>query len=277
MPCAALRTTPRPFVRACMTCETLDAVQIIIGHRFSDNSLLVRALTHASVAGSRQESNERLEFLGDSVLGLVCCEMIFAMYPTLLEGEMTKIKSTVVSRQTCACIAREMGLHKHLLLGKGMQTQRELPQSLAAAAVESVVAAIYLDGGIDTARRFLQPLLEPMIRRAAASGHQENFKSVLQQHAQQTFGESPVYMVLDEKGPDHAKCFEIAVEIGGRRFPATWGASKKQAEQQAALNALNELGLLDHTEDGLKVLKNGTAASAAECSCASVAGASRPE
>jgi ribonuclease-3 len=239
-----------------MSNDSLDAVQTILGHRFADPALLVRALTHASVAGSRQESNERLEFLGDSVLGLVCCEMIYAMFPTFLEGEMTKIKSTVVSRQTCALIARELGLHKHLILGKGMQMQRELPPSLAAAAVESVVAAIYLDGGLEPARAFLRPLLEPMIRRAAASGHQENFKSVLQQHAQQVFGESPMYVVLDEKGPDHAKCFEIAVEIAGRRYPACWGASKKQAEQQAALNALSELGLVDHTLDGFKVVKN---------------------
>lgn len=238
-----------------MSIDNIDAVQTILGHHFRDPALLVRALTHASVAGSRQESNERLEFLGDSVLGLVCCEMIYGLFPTFLEGEMTKIKSTVVSRQTCALIARELGLHNHLILGKGMQMQRELPQSLAAAAVESVVAAIYLDGGLEPARAFLRPLLEPMIRRAAASGHQENFKSVLQQHAQQVFGESPMYVVLDEKGPDHAKCFEIAVEIAGRRYPACWGASKKQAEQQAALNALSELGLVDQTGDGFKVLK----------------------
>lgn len=243
-----------------MSNDNLDAVQRILGHRFADPALLVRALTHASVAGTRQESNERLEFLGDSVLGLVCCEMIYAMFPTFLEGEMTKIKSTVVSRQTCALIARELGLHNYLILGKGMQMQRELPPSLAAAAVESVVAAIYLDGGLEPARAFLRPLLEPMIRRAAASGHQENFKSVLQQHSQQVFGESPTYVVLDEKGPDHAKCFEIAVEIAGRRFSACWGASKKQAEQQAALNALSELGLVDHTLDGFKVLKSGVAA-----------------
>lgn len=239
-----------------MTIENSEAIQNIIGYRFADPTLLTRAMTHASVAESRQESNERMEFLGDSVLGLICCEMIYGLYPTLLEGEMTKIKSTVVSRQTCAVIARELGLQKFLLLGKGMQSQRDLPQSLAAAAVESVVAALYLDGGMEPVRRFLTPLLEPMIRRAAVSGHQENFKSVLQQHAQQTFGESPVYVVLDEKGPDHAKCFELAVEIAGRRYPACWGASKKQAEQQAALNALNELGLLDLTEDGHQVLKS---------------------
>ncbi|MCC6322454.1 MAG: ribonuclease III [Phycisphaerales bacterium] len=239
-----------------MIAAHIESAQSIIGHLFADPELLTRALTHASVAESRQESNERMEFLGDSVLGLVCCELIYTLYPDLLEGEMTKIKSTVVSRQTCACIARELGLHKLLFLGKGMQTHRELPSSLAAAAVEAVIAAIYLDGGLEPVRKFLRPLLEPMIHRAAVSGHQENFKSVLQQHAQLTFSESPIYQVLDEKGPDHAKCFEVAVEIGGRRFPACWGQSKKQAEQQAAQLALSELGLLDHTEDGRKVMKS---------------------
>lgn len=243
-----------------MSPEQLEAVQQIIGFRFSEPGVLERAFTHASVAESRQASNERLEFLGDSVLGLVCCEMIYSLYPSLLEGEMTKIKSTVVSRQTCAAIARDLGLHKFLLLGKGMQSQRDLPQSLAAATVESVVAAIYLDGGLEPVRAFLRPLLEPIIRRAAASGHQENYKSVLQQHAQQSFGESPQYLVLDEKGPDHAKCFEVCVEIGARRFTPSWGASKKQAEQQAALIALNELGLLDQTDDGATVLKSAGAA-----------------
>lgn len=243
-----------------MTPENLEAAQSVIGYRFNNYEVLVRALTHASIAGSRQESNERLEFLGDSVLGLICCEMIYALFPEYLEGEMTKVKSTVVSRQTCAAIARELGLEKFLLLGKGMQTQRELPQSLAAACVESIVAAIYLDGGLEPVRLFLSPLLDPIIRRAASSGHQENYKSVLQQHAQQQMGESPSYVVLDEKGPDHAKCFEVCVEIGGKRFSACWGQSKKQAEQQAALNALSELGLMDQTEDGLRVVRVAGAA-----------------
>lgn len=238
-----------------MNAEHLESAQVVIGYRFVNTELLLRALTHASIAGSRRDSNERLEFLGDSVLGLICCEMIYAIYPEYLEGEMTKVKSTVVSRQTCAAIARDLGLHKFLLLGKGMQTQRDLPLSLAAACVESIVAAIYLDGGIEPVRGFLSPLLDPIIRRAAMSGHQENYKSVLQQHAQQQMGESPSYVVLDEKGPDHAKCFEVCVEIGGRRFTACWGASKKQAEQQAALNALSELGLMDKTEDGQHVVR----------------------
>jgi ribonuclease-3 len=233
-----------------MTPEELDALQGRLGHRFADVSLLLRALTHASVTDNRKDSNERLEFLGDAVLGLVCCELIYTLYPDFLEGEMTKIKSTVVSRQTCAAIARELELDKNLTLGKGMLGYRALPQSLAAATLESVIAAIYFDAGLEAARRFLEPLLRPLVLRAADSGHQENFKSVLQQHSQQKFGRSPMYHVLDEKGPDHAKCFEVAVEIDGRRFPSCWGPSKKQAEQQAALNALGVLGVTVVQEDG---------------------------
>lgn len=236
-----------------MTPEQLELAQSRIGHRFASIDLLVRALTHASTADSRRDSNERLEFLGDAVLGMVCCELIFHAFPNYLEGEMTKVKSAVVSRQTCAQFARDLKLDELLVLGKGMLGQRTLPQSLSAAIIESIVAAIYLDAGMSAARTFLLPLLNPVIMKHAASGHQENFKSVLQQHAQQKFVSSPVYHILDEKGPDHAKCFEVAVEVGGRRFPSTWGSSKKQAEQLAALLALQELGILERTEDGLDV------------------------
>lgn len=233
--------------------ERITLAQQRLGYEFRDPALVVRALTHASIAGSRCESNERLEFLGDSVLGLVCCERVFSLYPDLLEGEMTKIKSTVVSRQTCAVLARDLRLDDLLLLGKGMKVHKVLPQSLSAALLESLIGAMYLDGGLDAAREFLLPMLDPLIRRAYASGHQENFKSVLQQVSQQRFGQSPTYMVLDEKGPDHAKCFELCVEVDGRRYPSCWGASKKAAEQQAALLALNELGVTSETENGIVV------------------------
>jgi ribonuclease-3 len=180
------------------------------------------------------------------------------MYPSLLEGEMTKIKSHVVSRQTCAVIARELGLDRVLLLGKGMRSAHSLPQSLAAGVLESVIAAVYLDGGMEPAKRLLTPMLAPLIERAAQSGHQENFKSVLQQHAQVLFNDTPVYVVLDEKGPDHSKCFEVCVEINSRRFPSCWGASKKQAEQQSALLALQELGVTMEDDNGhVKVRQSG--------------------
>ncbi|TVQ31671.1 MAG: ribonuclease III [Phycisphaeraceae bacterium] len=243
--------------------QTLELAQQKIGHTFSDRELLVEALTHASIADSRVLSNERLEFLGDAVLGMVVCEHLFSEFPDLLEGDMTKIKSAAVSRRTCAVIADSLGLTDLLKLGKGMQTHHTLPSSLAAAALESIIGAVYLDGGYEAARDFLMPHLAPFIQRSATSGHQHNFKSVLQHVAQEQMDATPMYILLDEKGPDHAKCFEVCVQIGADRYESSWGASKKQAEQQAALNALNALGILETDENGEVTLVNGEETAAA--------------
>lgn len=228
----------------------LAQAQSIVSYRFKDESLLETALTHASIADSRVISNERLEFLGDSVLGLLVCDYLYTTYPNLLEGDLTKIKSAAVSRRMCARIATELGLDRLLLLGKGMMTRSALPASLSAAVLEAVIGAVYLDSGLEQVRAFLMPLLTPHIDQAASSGHQQNFKSVLQQYAQRRFDAAPVYVLLDEKGPDHAKCFEVCAEIGEQRYPSCWASSKKQAEQQAAFRALEELGLIIRTEDG---------------------------
>jgi ribonuclease-3 len=163
---------------------------------------------------------------------------------------MTKIKSSVVSRRTCAAIARDLGLDELLQLGKGMADRRVLPRSVLAAVYEALIGAVHLDGGIEAARRFILKTMTEHILRAVGSGHQYNFKSVLQQTVPELFGQTPQYVVMDEKGPDHAKCFEVCVEVGARRFASCWGASKKQAEQQAALEALLELGLARRDDDG---------------------------
>jgi ribonuclease-3 len=226
------------------------AAERLLGHRFADKDLLVQALTHASVADSRLQSNERLEFLGDAVLGMVICDHLHQRYEDLLEGELTKIKSSVVSRRTCAEIADELGLDELLRLGKGLADRQALPKSVLAAVYEALIGALYLDGGLGVAREFILKGMEPTIEAAAGSGHQQNFKSVLQQTAQEVLRQQPQYIVLDEKGPDHAKCFEVCVEIGARRYPSCWGASKKQAEQQAALETLVELGFARHGRDG---------------------------
>jgi ribonuclease III len=228
----------------------LAQAEELIGYRFNDPNLLRRALTHASLSDSRLESNERLEFLGDSVLGLVVCQYLFENYEELLEGEMTKIKSMVVSRRLCATIAEQMGLADILRLGKGMSNRANLPGSVAAAVYEALIGAIFVDGGMEVARRFILEHMVPYINEAYASGHQSNFKSVLQQIAQQRHSQTPQYLVLDEKGPDHAKCFEVCVEIGATRYPSSWGASKKQAEQQAALRALIEMGCAIERDNG---------------------------
>jgi len=228
----------------------LRKTEAALGYTFKDPKLLEQSLIHASASDERVESNERLEFLGDAVLGLISCEMIYDMFPGLLEGEMTKIKSTTVSRRTCAKIAKQLGLDDMLVLGKGMTSNGDAqPPSLAAAALESVTAAIYIDGGYEACRAFLRALLEPHIERAERSGHQQNFKSVLQQHTQQTMEATPVYRVYDEQGPDHAKCFRVEVAIEGERHIGEWGQSKKQAEQLAALRALETMGLLTTDEE----------------------------
>ena len=212
-----------------------------IGYDFSDKGLLRAALTHASGAHHRLASNERLEFLGDAILGAVVCELLYHQYPEYLEGDLTKIKSIVVSRLTCAKISEALGMEEFLILGKGMTTHPTVPPSLLADVFESLIAAIYLDGGDQAARAFVEKHLEPEINLAAGGELGGNYKSLLQQLAQREYGTTPTYQLLDEKGPDHSKCFKISAQIGSDRFPAAWGRNKKEAEQRAARNALSQL------------------------------------
>ncbi len=221
-------------------CEYQDVIQ----YQFTNVALLVEALTHSSAAATRLESNERLEFLGDAVLGMVICETIHDSNPELAEGDMTKIKSVVVSRVSCAQVADQLGLPGMLLLGKGVSSARNLPPSLSAAVLESVIGAIYIDGGLAPARDFILREMGSELTRAMASQHHRNYKSVMQQYAQREWNTTPEYELLDEKGPEHAKCFEVAVRVGSRQFPSAWGNYKKQAEQKAARAALDELGML---------------------------------
>ncbi|HWB20121.1 MAG TPA: ribonuclease III [Phycisphaerales bacterium] len=245
-----------------MTTSEIDRLQTIVGHQFTNHELLIRAMTHASGVDVRLQSNERLEFLGDAVLGMVVCSHLFDSYPNLMEGELTKIKSTVVSRRVCAEIAKELKLDELLRLGKGMSVHAALPGSVLAAVFEAIIGAMYLDGGLEITRTFIMRCLQKRIDHAAQSGHQFNFKSVLQQIAQQQHNQTPSYIVLDEKGPDHAKCFEVCVELGNQRLGSCWGPSKKQAEQLAALQALVELGHATRELDGeVKLCRNGANAS----------------
>jgi len=233
-----------------MTEEEIIRAEELVGYRFNDRGILKLALTHASLVDCRLDSNERLEFLGDAVLGMVICDFLFTEYGDLLEGEMTKIKSTVVSRYSCAIVAEDLGLADLLRLGKGMSNRAKLPQSVIAAVYEAIVGALFIDGGTAAASTFILSHMRSRIERANQSGHQYNFKSVLQQTIQQQLDQSPQYIILDEKGPDHAKCFEVGVEIGSRRFTSCWGPSKKQAEQEAALEALLELRLAERMDCG---------------------------
>jgi ribonuclease III len=219
----------------------LEKLEKRIGYTFTDKSLLLSALTHASGAEHRLASNERLEFLGDAILGAVVCEMLYRQYPDYLEGDLTKIKSVVVSRQTCTKISQMLGMQEFLILGKGMTTNPTVPPSLLANVFESLVAAIYLDGGLEAARAFITESVGAEIELAAGGESGYNYKSLLQQMAQREHGATPTYQLLDEKGPDHSKCFKIAAQVGSTRYHPAWGRNKKEAEQRAARNALSQL------------------------------------
>lgn len=221
--------------------EKLDACEAALRYRFTDRSLLERCLTHSSVANQRLDSNERLEFLGDSIMGVIVCEMLYRAFPEEPEGELTRLKSALVSRRTCARVSVRLGLDRCLLLGKGLQMHGRIPPSVNAAVFESLVAGVYLDGGLEAARAFVQPIMTDELEAITGEDQLQNFKSLLQQHAQRELNETPVYRLLDEKGPDHSKCFKIAAVIGTQTFPAAWGNNKKQAEQRAARNAMAKL------------------------------------
>lgn len=212
-----------------------------LGYVFNNKQLLRSALTHASGAEHRLASNERLEFLGDAILGLYVCELLFLQFPDFLEGDLTKLKSVVVSRQTCAKVSEALGLQEFLILGKGMSSSPNVPPSLLADVFESLIAAIYLDGNDNAARQFINNFIGPEVELAAAGELGGNYKSLLQQFAQRECGNTPTYHLLDEKGPDHSKCFKIAASVGGKRYQAAWGRNKKEAEQRAANNALAEI------------------------------------
>lgn len=223
------------------TLTDLERCQRRIGYRFTNPSILQSALTHASGALHRLASNERMEFLGDAILGAVVCEILFRQYPQYLEGDLTKVKSIVVSRQTCAKLSEQLGLEEFLVLGKGMTTYPNVPPSVLADVFESLIAAIYLDGGYEAARPFIATLLGPEIELAVGGESAANFKSLLQQVAQREHGTTPTYQLLDEKGPDHSKCFKISAQVGRSRYQPAWGRNKKEAEQRAARNALSEM------------------------------------
>ena len=215
--------------------------QQIIDYQFRDPSLLLSALTHASGASNRLASNERMEFLGDAVLGLTVCQWLYEEYPGYSEGDLTKIKSAVVSRRACGKVACELGLDECLIVGRGVTRNRSFPRSLVSDVFESVIAAIYLDGGIDIIRERLHDWLADEVYCAVEGQGASNYKSSLQQYAQRELANTPVYRLVRESGPDHRKSFLISAVIGEREFAAAWGSNKKDAEQHAASNALAEL------------------------------------
>ena len=212
-----------------------------IGYRFSDPTLLLQALTHSSIKTDDNPSNERLEFLGDSVLGLVMTEFLFNYFQEHSEGDLTQIKSVVVSTTVLARESERLSLSRFYSVGKGVIRKKKLPVSLLANVFEAVVAAIYRDSGLESARRFVIRNLYHQVLAVAENRHRRNYKSILQQWAQKMLNVTPTYLVLREKGPDHMKSFEVVAMVGKRRCRSGSGRSKKEAEQIAARETLKLL------------------------------------
>jgi ribonuclease-3 len=207
-----------------------------LGHRFSDVVLVTQALTHRSWCAEHVDakSNERLEFLGDSILGLVVTNHIFVTYGGLSEGQLAKLRADVVSSVSLAVVARDLGLGEALFLGKGEQASggRE-KSSILADGLEAVIGAVYLDGGWLPAQRLVLELFSERIAAAAARPGTEDFKTRLQELVARDHDSLPTYVVRDE-GPDHEKHFFAAVSVAGQIAGEGEGRSKKEAEQAAA-------------------------------------------
>jgi len=216
----------------------------VLDYTFTDKRLLEVAMCHTSAATTRELSNERMEFLGDAVLGLSVVSQLYCNRDQLHEGEMTKIKSTVVSRRTCAEIVRAMGLDAHLHTSVHMSKQG-IPESVAAGLLEGIIGAIFIDGGYAEADTFVRRITDPYIEQAMSNNHHEDYKSLLQQHVSQETGAMPKYSLLDEQGPKHSRCFEVGVVLEGEVVASAWSNTKKKAEQHAAHAALIKLKVLD--------------------------------
>lgn len=212
-----------------------------VGHAFADPALLVRALTHASRCDDRLQSYERLEFLGDAVLGLAVSRRLYDAHPGLPEGRLTEIKSAAVSRTELARTAERLGLGPCIACGRGVADQAGPTGGMLADVYEAVVAALYLDAGLEAAERFIERTLGEALDALAAAGETGNPKSLLQEHRQQAGLGLPDYEVAEEEGPDHAKVFHVRVILDGVVRGWGEGPSKKDAEQAAAAEALRRL------------------------------------
>ena len=217
------------------------------GYRFRDPGLLEHALTHTSRANEDVSGgvidNESLEFLGDAVLGFAIADLLFRRFPGRDEGWKSKMKAALVSTSSLAHLAEGLNLGEHLLLGRGEEkTGGRRKQALLADGYEALIAAIYLDGGIDQATAFITRQFEaPIADATATSAVFRDFKSTLQERVQSAGDPPPEYVVIGETGPDHLKMFQIEVRVGGRALAEGFGKSKKEAEQEAARLALDSI------------------------------------
>jgi ribonuclease-3 len=224
----------------------MNKIQIIeerLGYAFLQKALLEQALIHRSYANENKgvQHNERLEFLGDSVLGLVAAEYLYLRFPEYSEGDLSQTRARLVEAGACAKYFQKFNIQEFLLLGKGEKmTEGKNKLSILADAFEAIVGAIYLDGGLSMAKSFWICHFEEEANQIIGSPAR-NYKAELQDRSQQKYKKVPTYKVLEESGPDHAKIFRVAVYVNDEESGIGIGKSKKEAEQQAAFEAIGKL------------------------------------
>lgn len=219
-------------------------VENIIGYKFNDKALLIRALTHSSAIMDNPKllSYERLEYLGDAVLDLLVTTLLYNSYPNKSEGWMTKVRASVVSETPLAEIAKELKLGKHLILGKGTENAggRQL-HSILSDSVEALIAALYIDGGIEVAQQFIIPFMDKKLEESVSNGNYFDFKTSLQELMQRNGNVSIIYDLIKEDGPPHDRIFTTSVTVDGKDMGIGIGKSKKASQQDAAKKALEDL------------------------------------
>jgi len=224
----------------------LAALQQALGVWFNDPSLLEQALVHSSYVnenpGFAPASNERLEFLGDAILGFIVAEELYQRFPQFSEGEMTKLRSSLVRRDALSRMARAISLGNYLYLGKGEEASggRRKPANLAGA-LEALIAAIFLDRGLSTARDFVLRSTDKELNKVLSQGIEPDYKSQLQEIIQARQQQTPTYKVIEAVGPDHDRAFTVEVRVGDTVLGRGSGKSKKVAETEAARSALDQL------------------------------------
>ena len=222
----------------------IKELETAIGYRFRNITFLQNALTHSSYANARWHnslmSNERLEFLGDSILGMLVAEYLYRNFPDRPEGELTRMRADMVCEKALAVVANQIGLGSHLLLGKGEeQGGGRNRESILADAVESVIAACYLDGGMEAAEKFVKTFV--LTRVPVTKLNNADYKTMLQEMVQQKRNQVLSYALVGETGPDHEKQFVVELTLNGLVVGRGEGTSKKRAEQDAARVAMESL------------------------------------
>lgn len=227
-------------------------IEAKIGYVFADRHLLAIAFVHRSYINEHRDvisqHNERLEFLGDSILGLIVSEYLYRLFPQTPEGELSYLRSRLVEASSCVAYLQKLGVEQYILLGKGERmNDGRGRETILSDLFEAIIGAVYLDGGLEAAKQFLfsnfDTEIESILRKPA-----HNWKALLQDYCQKQFQQAPTYVVISQEGPEHSKTFTISVKINDRELGVGHGQSKKEAQQAAAEDALTRTKLLKEKE-----------------------------